>query len=206
MLLQPKPMDPRLPCLVGDAVHNLRSALDHLVYTVGRNRVSKKTLNDASFTVRKSKVGPNGFDEAIKEGKVTAFGDAWVRFLERVEPYHGGNGSDLYVISKLDNIDKHRDLILLDPFGHKYRIDTSGITTTLTPIGSPVPLKEGVELNFVATDAKTKTQTQVVICINERNIPGLDPNAWAQDTLKSLAVSVNKVLVLAELEAAVLFS
>ena len=108
---RPVVLPPNLVCSVGDAIHNLRSVLDHVAYAVAkRNGCEGKWLYNAAFTARKTVVE---FNAAITQRVVTEIGDAWVSFLRRIEPYQGGKGADLYTICALDNIDKHRNLLTI---------------------------------------------------------------------------------------------
>jgi hypothetical protein len=201
MLLSPdQPVPAALICAVGDAVHNMRSALDFLTFAVAKhNGLRNKFLSDVSFTIRKDRDGTKGFSAAIKERKVARIGSAWVRFLESVEPYHGGKGANLYVISALDNIDKHRKLIVLAMEADRYRAGSSA------PFQRGIPLEQGVKLSADPAHPDQKTQTQIRVSIHERRIPGLDPNAWATVVLAGLAASVEDAIGLAEAKTGELF-
>ncbi len=187
-----------LICVVGDAVHNMRSALDHLATAVAvHHKVDKKGLAETHFTVRPTK---GDFYNAIKEDRVTKLGAGWVQFLEGTEPYNGGKGSDLYVISSLDNFDKHRKLLVLSMLNDTFRYDGQN----MIPVERGIPSAEGVTLALDPAEAGHHTHSQTRIVINE-SISGLDPNAWANTTLKNLAASVQAVLDAAQADTASLF-
>ena len=199
MLLRAEPIDSELSCLAGDAIHNLRSALDHLAYSVACvKNVPAHLRGNVTFTARKD--SPD-FADAITKGKVTALGGDWVRFISEMQPYLNGTGSELYTICRLDNIDKHRNLLLMATVADKYRLDATNATMSMTVLERGLPIHDGVKL----AGSRPNTFTQIRVSLNESDC-GLDPDAWVHETLRSLAFSVKKVLVSAELQAHALFS
>jgi hypothetical protein len=114
------PNDPDWPLIVGDIVHNLRSALDHLVCQLAilnGNDVSccDKTyfpicICKPDFAKAKRMVEPLISPEAFTS-------------LEELQPYNAANiagkeptSSNLWIISKLDIVDKHRMLVVVGKF------------------------------------------------------------------------------------------
>lgn len=102
--------------IVGDAIHNLRSALDHIAYAVALSdtaRLKPKDLFAVDF-----RICPNRkkFETAVGKGVESRMRPDWVKFLRSVQPYYRRNGDDLLRISALDNADKHRALLELTPF------------------------------------------------------------------------------------------
>jgi hypothetical protein len=101
--------------IVGDIIHNLRSALDHAYW----DRVGQFATTD---TERKSVYFPFTEDSAIlrktvAKGLATRVSSAFVDAILSLEP-HGESGGNwlLYAIHKMSNIDKHRLLIPLADF------------------------------------------------------------------------------------------
>ncbi len=91
----------RLGLLVGDAVHNLRSALDHAVWQLAgasASRVNQFPIFEA--VKRFADAEPNylrGVSEAAR------------RIIESEQPYHDPpTGLSILMIRRMDNIDKHR--------------------------------------------------------------------------------------------------
>ena len=198
MLLRSEPIEPSMLCIVGDAVHNLRSALDHLAYSVAiANGAASGQLKKVSFTARRDE---GCFRKDIRK-EIAALGDDWVAFVEDLQPYLNGRGSDLYAICQLDNIDKHRNLLLLVTVADKYRLDSTSTTMSMTVLERSLPVEDGVRL---VADADSRTFTQVRVSFGESDC-GLDADAWVQDSLRALAFSVKKTLLLAELRADTLF-
>ena len=102
------PIPADVPLITGDAVHNLRSALDHVAYRlvcVGTN--SPGPFDSVYF--------PTGKDAKKFKARIQAI-DKWLRpeaikELTNVEAYGGGQGEILWHIHYLDIIDKHRLLL-----------------------------------------------------------------------------------------------
>jgi hypothetical protein len=101
-----------LSCAAGDSIHNLRSALDHVAYAVGSQRLTEEQLGHLSFTIRST---PEAFAEALRKEPASLMGADWKAFLLSVQPFQGAPYSDLGRISELDNIDKHRLIFSLTP-------------------------------------------------------------------------------------------
>jgi hypothetical protein len=105
----PPTVDPVWSAVIGDCVHNLRSALDHIAYQLVRSpntRTQFPILDRPPRTRwRRKRVVP----------QVSGGASLLVRgVIEAVQPY---NRRDLHhglaAVRDLDNIDKHRELLLL---------------------------------------------------------------------------------------------
>jgi hypothetical protein len=101
---RPVPVDVGL--LIGDAIHNLRSALDHLVWQLVLAAGNEPDRNTA-FPIQESAPA----DETKPSGKVKGVEPAAVRLIDSLKPYQGGS-DDLWAIHHLDIIDKHRLLLV----------------------------------------------------------------------------------------------
>lgn len=143
------PLHPSLPLLVGDCIHNARSALDHLAFQLAMlNHASPEAASRISFPVyltrrefqnaTRNKIAPFISAEALAE-------------IEKLQPYSNGDGKQevLWVLSQLDIIDKHRLLIVTKS---KVRptsftvIVPSGESTCYLPTGEWKPSDAGTEL------------------------------------------------------------
>lgn len=114
-----EPLDPILPLIVGDCIHNLRSALDHLVYQLAiLNGCGAKAARNTIFPIC---ITPGDFAD-IAQRKVTPFvSGATLAEIEDVQPYRTTNMPDtapLWHLAQIDNADKHRVLVIL---GHKFK-------------------------------------------------------------------------------------
>ena len=103
------------PTILGDALHNLRAALDHAYCELVR--ANDHTVHERSFFPI---VNPNGKDnwQSRKgsmeghEGTGNGPGAHIIKALdEEVQPYPGGNGDDLTKLHALDIADKHMVLL-----------------------------------------------------------------------------------------------
>jgi hypothetical protein len=109
-VLKPPPIT--LAPVVGDCLHNLRSALDNLAYELAvahkGPKMSKSVADKSAFPIFRSKAG---FDDKGKPMIRGVHPDAKT-VIERLQPYNQGNQpgkvSTLWVLSVLSNSDKHR--------------------------------------------------------------------------------------------------
>jgi hypothetical protein len=133
-LLQALPDDYGL--VLGDALHNLRSALDHLACAVAVH--NGKSFKGVAFPISASRDAFPGQrdDKLIKCPK--SFGD----FVEDLQPYKGGNDL-LYALHQLDILDKHRVLVPA-AVGHKATIRAEqGLYGAIdfSKTSKPIPVK-----------------------------------------------------------------
>jgi len=95
-----------IPLIIGDAIHNLRTALDHVAYELVTLSGGTPTYH-TKFTIgetRKETVTALG-------GVIQGVGlDILTCIIEYVQPYRGGNDA-LYALHTLDIADKHRLLV-----------------------------------------------------------------------------------------------
>lgn len=107
---QGKPIPPVFPLIVGDAVHNLRAALDHTLFMIAKDRSPKP--HRIQFPFAKDDA-PGTLRNSIKEGQVEFAGKKVVEAIEALRPHPSGNGG-LYGVHFLDIQDKHQVLVLTD--------------------------------------------------------------------------------------------
>lgn len=91
--------------MIGDAIHNLRSALDHLVFELAFIDSGKEDT-EASLKPRSRETDFEAATKGIKTLKADS-----VDFINGRECYKGGNGESLFWLHRLDVIDKHRQII-----------------------------------------------------------------------------------------------
>src|SRR5690606_22121211 len=90
----------------GDALHNLRSALDVMWFAIRHPGGPDWSDRKTQFPICE---GANSFVKAL-EGIEKTFPKPAVDILNNVKPYKGGNDG-LWLLSRLNNIDKHNTLI-----------------------------------------------------------------------------------------------
>ncbi len=118
-----------MPLLVGDAIHNLRTALDHLAYQLvlaNKNVPTKATYFPIAESIDKYK--------ASSAGKVQGMSPSAIQAIDAAKPYQGGN-DQFWVLHELDNFDKHRLLVpiatvntaMIHDFGPTFRVMLAGM-------------------------------------------------------------------------------
>jgi hypothetical protein len=100
-----------IPLILGDAIHNLRSALDHLAYQLVSVGPHPRWRSKVYFPIADS---PKEFVSALRRIKKRLRHDA-VEPLAAIEAYRGGAGELLWQLNELDIIDKHHLLLPVDP-------------------------------------------------------------------------------------------
>jgi hypothetical protein len=99
-----KPCDPMWGIIIGEIVHNFRSALDHSIYIIasGKGRTQFPIFNCPSKYKR--------YGLPMLEG----LSDEVTGFIKRFQPFDTGENSNspLWHLAKLSNFDKHRTLHL----------------------------------------------------------------------------------------------
>jgi hypothetical protein len=100
-----RPVAPDISGAVGDVIHNLRSALDHLAWGLVEANGSKPTKS-TGFPIYESRAKY----KAESLAKVKGMSKSAVDAIDVLKPYKRGN-SDLWLLHNLDIIDKHRLLL-----------------------------------------------------------------------------------------------
>ena len=190
-----------LSLIVGDAVHNLRSALDHFVYQV----VPANMQESCEFPVVRQARAPTPNElKALAGGKVKGAPKGVIEAICRLEPYKGGNGDYVWRLHYLDRMDKHRLLITV---GSSYRSFLFSHPPLTLPDGKRVPspgvwvnvgdrqiIEEGVELLVgppEIVEAEKKLQFRFDVSLNEPRVFDREPVA---PTLRHLIDSVEALL------------
>jgi hypothetical protein len=148
LYVTPKPVDPDpMSLLIGDCVHNLRSALDNLAFALAEAHTKPLPQNLAEtseFPIigdedRKGNtgVGPRLYGDVVKRklGGVDPQAEATI---ESLQPYKRGNkyrSDPLWVIHDLDRIDKHRFPHLAALFARGFTIDPNKSRNVVMPPG-----------------------------------------------------------------------
>jgi hypothetical protein len=118
-----EPIPERFMVLIGDAAHNLRSALDHIAFALAKP-VSPKKEKDIAFPLltqrggfrRRAKICLPGVPRKVRAE------------IQRLQPYHGRSWCDTKILGKLQTInnwDKHRALLfsVIAPANSTYRVE-----------------------------------------------------------------------------------
>jgi hypothetical protein len=99
------PLPDEVYAIVGDAIHNMRSSLDHLAVTLAKANGATK-LGDVYFPFGRSR---EIFEASAKE-KIKRLSTDARDMIRALQPYQGGNDF-LFSLHALDNSDKHQTII-----------------------------------------------------------------------------------------------
>jgi hypothetical protein len=107
-IVSTKAIPPDLMCIAGDAIHNLRSALDVAMSEIEFVTTSKRT-KDVTFPVYKTR---DDLEKAVNsrlEGKTPKRVIDYI--VKSIQPYERGNGDSIWQLHRLDIVDKHRIIV-----------------------------------------------------------------------------------------------
>lgn len=136
-----KPIPLCIPLTTGDAIHNLRAALDHLACAA----VSEVTPNTA-FPIWRSSATPKAKDyRSLVLGKVRGAPKPFINLLLGLQPYEGGNHEALWALDYLDITDKHK-LLIEALTSYDKIIQYAGPFAMVIKPDYEFPLKDGDEL------------------------------------------------------------
>lgn len=120
-IYDPPVVDPKWLLLVGDCIHNVRSALDHLMYQLVLLDGGKPTTHTQFPISQQPPTDKNGNRVRIRTDPAITRGDI-LDTLEEVQPYQAAGTLQgpstrpednwLWLIHRLDIIDKHRLLLV----------------------------------------------------------------------------------------------
>jgi hypothetical protein len=193
----------------GDAIHNLRCSLDHLaqqLYLAGTNG-AKGYRNQTSFLITNS---AKDFKSSLP-GKIEGMRQDAIDAIRALEPYKGGKGEDLWVLHRLNNIDKHRLIVtvgssfqsfdigsymtqrMVKAFPDRFPGGLPHMELFIRPADTLFPLKTGDELFIDAPDAEAneKMNFRFNIAVNE---PGVIEGKPLLETLVEFSNRVSGIV------------
>lgn len=150
-----RPIPPCIPIIAGDAIHNLRSALDHLAWQL----VEASGNTPGSWTgfpiYDPSKFTTDKGESKFFEGKVKGMRPQIVNAIRGQQSYKGGN-DQLWAIHDLDIVDKHHLSITMGFTSQYFRVqDTFDI-----PMRGWLLMKEGEDLVTITHKVKPEEQIE----------------------------------------------
>jgi hypothetical protein len=210
-IVRVNPVPGCIAAIAGDAIHNLRSVLDHIaqhLFLLGPNRPGGPNRHD-NFIIAN---GATDF-KSMLQGKIKDLRPDAVDVLRSIEPYQRGKGHELWVLHRLDIIDKHRLLVTVGSsfqgfdlaafmekmfaggFGNKDNPFTNFPPVFLRPADNLFPLKAGDELFIDTPDGEVneKMQFQFNVAINE---PGIVEGKPLLETVHHLADLVTNIFLI----------
>src|ERR1700677_3025165 len=137
--------------ILGDAAHNLRTALDYLACELVRGS-GKEPGGGVYFPISNS---ANEY-EAESGGRTKGVPDEAKKIIDSIHPYFGGNNL-LWALHQLDRVDKHRLVPTV-----AMRVGRWGINLTSEPteisMAFPTPLEKGDVIGWVSGNHEADRQ------------------------------------------------
>lgn len=128
-------LDPMLPVVVSDAIHNLRAALDYIVYELAKHDSPSKSPDGTQFIIEDVKSDPldprRGFDVRKKQ-YLRLLSGPHVHMIEDLQPYKGIEWTK--TLRDISNPDKHRTLTAITRSGSYGVTFASSIDLRANPI------------------------------------------------------------------------
>lgn len=164
------PMMDNWTFIIGDALHNMRVALDYLTFEIVKPPlIDYKLIRRTQFPICNRAEDWPGMANHRLPGVPDVIRDAF----QALQPYHGLNRprlEPLFVLDALENVHKHRHLLDAYPAITSQGFTGSSDKIRFTTAGIPTgPLEDGVELyryvfvdpNDTKTDMKFQAVTHV---------------------------------------------
>lgn len=207
-LLEIKEVPPNIALISGDVVQNLRSALDHLAYSLFVKETKNRVLGThIYFPIEKDAQTY----ETEKTRKTRGISQQVLNIIDRIKPYKGGN-DNLWRIHELNRIDKHRLLLTITTKSSFESLDIGAYMSThmknsfhdlnipqislfIRPADKLFPLKVGDELFIGGPNDKEipamEFRFNLIIALNEEGIVEGEPLI---ELLQSLINEVEKLI------------
>ncbi len=182
------PVPDSIPLIAGDIFGNLVSILDHLAYQIFIKANPSGNGRHIYFPIPRSAHNAAEY-EAAREGKVKGMPQGAIDAIDAIEPYRGGKGHELWVLSELNNASKHRELIVVasrfgsvdvgsliaDLMGNAWPAEK--VPLVLKPADPLCPLKVGDVAFIDLPDAKVDQKLKFAfnVAINEPQITKAQP-------------------------------
>lgn len=189
-----KPIPDRFSLLIGDAVHNLRSTLDHLLWQLVE--ASGGTPGPSiQFPVCQGPKGPHQYVSAMGNSEIQKIPQDARDIIQSVQPYITV-GQNLWLLHHLDIVDKHRLLLTVAQAMDKWGVDVaSGLQIRFDEYRF-VPLVVGNEVVNIPTStyerqAHQDFQLGLEITFGETEVPEGEPVVY---TLNKLADFVDELV------------
>ena len=150
------PPPKRISVLAGDAVQNLRAALDHAVYALAQRQLGTIPLDVEGMLMypivgNENRKGEPANGADIFDGRASEWlhgvPDGARRFIQEEQPYHWDDGyifHPLWVVHDLNRIDKHRRLAVAAAFlDFQFLTVPKGVEPRVTFARGEGPINDG---------------------------------------------------------------
>jgi len=176
-----------LALVLGDAIHNLRTALDLLAGDLVRR--NRKNATGVYFPFAKSE---SDLDKQIRNKKFGRAGQAAVSLLRKLAPYRGGN-EELRGLHELDIMDKHQLIIPVFQGFQMFECRVKGPNGVMAfNVNGP---GDGFSISATSDDILTWDSLQFFFVFS-REVPVIFAEKPVVDTLERLATLVEGVVEL----------
>ena len=165
-------MPAAIPLIIGDALQNLRSALDYLVWELvlaANNNPTEKHM----FPICDSL---DAFEQQIGRHRLDGIAPEAIAEIRGLQPYHQGQGKEktcLRVLDTFTNINKHRRVLIAVLAAHHSRTEFIGtesghsIQATMTPRYDQAEIAIG-PAPILGDEMEVKGDALFFITFNER--------------------------------------
>jgi len=173
--------------VIGDAIHNMRAALDYSVYALvlsNPNRPEGVPNDKTMFPISDTR---EGFRRQVdKLGRLKGVADEPLAIIDGIQPYHtresglNHRANILWILNKLENIDKHRRINMLAGVAARQRLEftlPNGQTISQTVIAGQRVVDEGTILVTYRTPAPGEPEMQVKTSITATAIVFDEPGS-----------------------------
>jgi hypothetical protein len=171
------PPPPRLPLMVGESIHELRSSLDNLVVLLADRSASRSlTVGETRHLQFPIASTPEAFTKNRQQ--LRGLSDAYIQRIEEVQPYHlleyalgeaasiSPDNEPLAQLRELSNHDKHRRIYLV--LHRPSRLEVHHNATELTPHveWTHMPLTDGVVVARVKNADASEVHASVELTLD----------------------------------------
>ena len=124
---------------MGDAIHNLRTALDHLVWQLVEAGGGTPNDRTAFPIVAADAKAAQRYGSAVGQGEIAKISPGAFKLLESIQPYNGGDKT-LVEIHELDIWDKHRLILAVYAVLGRWGLKTPRFGSGSLALESPLRL------------------------------------------------------------------
>jgi hypothetical protein len=176
---------PRLSLLIGDCVHNARSALDHLVFALADATAPKSGVQrtdseqrDSMFPICLCQSGNfSVFTKQVQRGRLNHIPPAAEAIIHGLQPTAANDS--LWILNELENIDKHRRLALTTVTASNVDVDIPGhlhivASNPLVPFRAGDVLFGASSAEHISPGAKAQMTIQAATFIAFQDLPATD--------------------------------
>jgi hypothetical protein len=154
-IVEVSPVPDDIPLIMGDAIHNLRSSLDHLAWQL---------VEAAGFTPNKDTYFPvsdtaHKYASAIGKGEIKHIPQGALDMIRLVQPAFT-NDMTLWLLHQLDIVDKHRLVLTTVTSMDRWGVDVARGQTLWFNEHRFVPLKVGYEITNLPTSTYERQSHQ----------------------------------------------